>query len=950
MQKKNKKVRRNSAHPSPDSRAVFLEMGVIEPDITPLLLMQAGDVESNPGPQDADNCDKCNKKFRTNTVPLKCNSCHQSFHSTSCSEETRSNIEKLRINGWKDWKCKPCRTPETNMNMNTEKCAKCQQKFRKAAPVKCSKCLQSFHKISCTGESREVIEEVVKKRKEWTCKNCRGGGTNVDSSQLEQPDEQQQQPQTADTPTPSQEEETPPPQQANCGGCDARFNDKVKPVKCSTCERNFHKTTCTGETRWKIDKIVRDKIPWSCKECKNGTGSNNSQTNNTNSNAEIQPKKCKAKCGNPIRKGIDFLICSKCESHFHKHQKCSEMSRKQVETLNRSTWQCLECQEAEAPPQPPGEDQGEEQETRYGIRRTKINKMNILQYNIDTVSSKLEELKLLLKEEDIDVFLLQETKMIDSDKKPKIPGYSVLISNRTQTRGNEENRGGGLMIGIRHDTPYKEIDLKIGKNPDNHTESMSIEIPTAPHKKLRLTNVYIPPANTSTGNVNENLTKTDNWPSTSSDMILGDFNAHSLLWDENTRNGTPDTRGTKIENWLAETEMACMNTGIPTYFNRSTARQSAPDISFDHSSLLDKVEWKTLDQLGSDHKPVVISYEDQMTKVNNKPKYKWKLTSADWEKYSQEVESSIPKEYSKMKINKLERKLRKAMLEAAKNHVGKKKVTQNSKPWMTDEIKEAIRERNQLRKTVGQNREEWIEACRNTASMIANRKKELWTEYVDLITETTDSTQVWKTIRSIDGRRPPSKDNEVLQVGEKTYVTDKDKAEQFAKTYKGFSKLPVKREDRILRRKNRTRMKRRPTAEEESEQVFTMEEMERVIKEAKNNKAAGEDDIPYEMIKNLGPKARELLLHLYNRCWDGEGIPHKWRTAIIKPLLKEGKDPKLTVSYRPISLTSCMGKLLEKIVADRLIHILETRNLLNDNQAGFRPNRCTTDQILKLVQ
>ena len=183
----------------------------------------------------------------------------------------------------------------------------------------------------------------------------------------------------------------------------------------------------------------------------------------------------------------------------------------------------------------------------------------------------------------------------------------------------------------------------------NHTESMSIEIPTAPHKKLRLTNVYIPPANTSTGNVNENLTKTDNWPSTSSDMILGDFNAHSLLWDENTRNGTPDTRGTKIENWLAETEMACMNTGIPTYVNRSTARQSAPDISFVHSSLLDKVEWKTLDQLGSDHKPVVISYEDQMTKVNNKPKYKWKLTSADWEKYSQEVESSILKEYSKMK-------------------------------------------------------------------------------------------------------------------------------------------------------------------------------------------------------------------------------------------------------------------------------------------------------------
>ena len=145
-------------------------------------------------------------------------------------------------------------------------------------------------------------------------------------------------------------------------------------------------------------------------------------------------------------------------------------------------------------------------------------------------------------------------------------------------------------------------------------------------------------------------------------------------------------------------------------------------------------------------------------------------------------------------------------------------------------------------------------------------------------------------------------------------------------------------------------MKQKPHVSEESEQAFTMMEMERVIKEAKNNKAAGEDDIPYELVKHLGSKAKKLLLHLYNRCWDGEGIPAKWRTAIIKPLLKDGKDPKKTISYRPISLTSCMGKLLEKMVADRLIHILEERNLLNDNQAGFRPNRCTTDQILKLVQ
>ena len=104
-----------------------------------------------------------------------------------------------------------------------------------------------------------------------------------------------------------------------------------------------------------------------------------------------------------------------------------------------------------------------------------------------------------------------------------------------------------------------------------------------------------------------------------------------------------------------------------------------------------------------------------------------------------------------------------------------------------------------------------------------------------------------------------------------------------------------------------------------------------MIKDSNNNKAAGMDDIPYELIKHLESLALDLLVHIYQRCWGEEGIPRAWRWALIKPLLKGGKDAKLTASYRPISLTSCMGKLLEKIIANRLICVLEERGLLNEN-------------------
>lgn len=94
----------------------------------------------------------------------------------------------------------------------------------------------------------------------------------------------------------------------------------------------------------------------------------------------------------------------------------------------------------------PTEDQ--EEDTNYIIRRTKMGKMNILQFNVDTLASKLEELKMLLKEENIHVFAIQETKMIKKDKDPKIRGYTSLRKDRKQTLANEENRGGGLIIGM----------------------------------------------------------------------------------------------------------------------------------------------------------------------------------------------------------------------------------------------------------------------------------------------------------------------------------------------------------------------------------------------------------------------------------------------------------------------------------------------------------------------
>lgn len=234
--------------------------------------------------------------------------------------------------------------------------------------------------------------------------------------------------------------------------------------------------------------------------------------------------------------------------------------------------------------------------------------------------------------------------------------------------------------------------------------------------------------------------------------------------------------------------------------------------------------------------------------------------------------------------------------------------------------------------------------------MIREEQAKRWREYVEELDSKKSDREVWRTIRNLDGRYGERKDNEALIVNGKAYIHDDEKAEKFRETYKKQSRIAHPKEDRELKKENRRFLDWRPDTFVKAEEEITMEELERAIRETRTEKAAGDDDIPHEFIKALGEKAKEYVLHEFNQIWKGEQVPQKWRTAVIKTLLKDGKDPAKTSSYRPISLTPCFGKVLEKIVASRMMSYLEKNKILNENQAGFRKERRTEDQILKLVQ
>lgn len=69
---------------------------------------------------------------------------------------------------------------------------------------------------------------------------------------------------------------------------------------------------------------------------------------------------------------------------------------------------------------------------------------------------------------------------------------------------------------------------------------------------------------------------------------------------------------------------------------------------------------------------------------------------------------------------------------------------------------------------------------------------------------------------------------------------------------------------------------------------------------------------------------------------------------MIIPIGKPGKDNSKASNYRPISLTSNLGKVMERMINSRLNYVIENKNFICSYQSGFRKGRNTMDSIVCL--
>ncbi|KAH8605620.1 hypothetical protein ERJ75_001605400 [Trypanosoma vivax] len=117
-------------------------------------------------------------------------------------------------------------------------------------------------------------------------------------------------------------------------------------------------------------------------------------------------------------------------------------------------------------------------------------------------------------------------------------------------------------------------------------------------------------------------------------------------------------------------------------------------------------------------------------------------------------------------------------------------------------------------------------------------------------------------------------------------------------------------------------------------QPITEAELDVALRKLYSGTALGDDEIHCEELRQLDRVSRRCILRLFNYTLRTGQVQARWRQGIIVPLLKPNKPANSMASFRPVTLTNTLCKLVGRIVARRVRDCIEDK--LQPQRAGFR--------------
>ena len=543
--------------------------------------------------------------------------------------------------------------------------------------------------------------------------------------------------------------------------------------------------------------------------------------------------------------------------------------------------------------------------------------------------------KPFLIEERCEIYCIQETHFLSTD----IYGFNLPNYTRYDAFGSEVRRQGGVSIYISNKLPHSKLQIQ------THLQAVAC-LARIGNVRIAICSLYLPPDEVIHYDDLEHLT--DQLPEPL--LICTDANSRHMLWGSDRC----DRRGLVWERLIRTHDLCVLNSGEPTRMDDYTGNYSHIDLTMITSSLAPYADWTTDSDLhDSDHFPIYITLDKgEETSYTSNMFYGWNLNKAMWNVFREKCVLHFEEELGIQNCKIMTEAIIKGATETIPRKTGQSKY---SCPWWTSDCKEALRERKRMLNRFRRHKDnvnllmEYKKAKAKARQVVRKAKKESWERLLSMFNCQTSMSKLWGIIRKFTCKTRFNRPLPVLKINGATIDDTLEVGNELGKYFSqmssqdNYSTTFQRRVDEI----NNTMPDFQSDNSECYNEPFNITELNTSIQEC-GNTAIGPDMIHYAFFKQMGEMQVNEILKLFNYIWSEGCFPTEWTHSYIIPVLKPGKPACKPESYRPIQLTSCFGKLMERMIAKRLGWFVEKEGILSRYQGAFIKHRSTVDHIVRL--
>ena len=451
-------------------------------------------------------------------------------------------------------------------------------------------------------------------------------------------------------------------------------------------------------------------------------------------------------------------------------------------------------------------------------------------------------------------------------------------------------------------------------------------------------------------------------------ILTGDFNARHESWGDSRSN----QYGQKLVEMLDTSKFSVITSSTPTFLAANGS--SFIDLTIVTNEMVEKLESCKTDidiELYSGapfrgHVPVITTFSTEGCITSRDTITKMNLDKIDWEKWTEDLDKLITdKEYYLSNLSdptELGEIIDKAIQTVTNQHGEMKTVSVHSKPYWTPELEILCQEMRKTRKNYfKRNTDLNEEKMKEAKEAFDETRKHQCREFILEKTKNLNSAQkrkFWKEFNQLFKKKTDQKIDPLINKDGKI-VTDNANMEElmFGTFFEGHHLKDANFDDAFYVETNRiySEIMQGDIVEEiegplkELNSEITVAELKVAIRQyIANGKSSDKEEFNPKMFKQLGDNILKYINKLANLCLNkGKWI---WNKSEVIFLRKGGKETyDKPGSYRPISISSYIGKLIEKILAQRIQKYLNILGINDQDQEGFKAAHNTIRYLNRLV-